>query len=94
MAGGRELPEALTGQGHKAAAKTREGFADSLAAAALGMMGDSLTHRNPGLRAGLSYRHGKMAAKETYKRRRRSVNAAKTYAIKRGYIDESAVVAL
>ncbi|MFM9446895.1 tyrosine-type recombinase/integrase [Streptomyces acidiscabies] len=123
-----------------AAAKTREGFADSLAAAALGMMGDKPdapelrlvrralrwavvpAHENeeppPNLQAActwlkenslslsalkkptvaedvhyrLAYKlDGKLAAKETYKRRRRSFNAAMAYAIKRGYIDKNPV---
>lgn len=123
-----------------AAAKTREGFADSLAAAALGMMGDKPdapesgvvrravrwtvvpAHENeeppPNLQAActwlkenslplselrkptvaedvhyrLAYRlDGKLAAKETYKRRRRNFNAAMEYAIKCGYIDKNPV---
>ncbi|MET8974337.1 site-specific integrase [Streptomyces sp. NPDC004539] len=123
-----------------AAAKTREGFADSLAAAALGMMADKpdapelrlvrravrwvvvpahekeeppsdleevctwLTENSLPLSAlkdhtvaedvhyRLAYKlDGKLAAKDTYKRRRRNFNAAMEYAIKRGYIDENPV---
>ncbi|EDY47072.1 integrase [Streptomyces clavuligerus] len=123
-----------------AAAKTREGLADSLASAALGMMGDGpdapelLTVRLavrwavvPGhegeeppadlaevckwlagnshplsslknsvvaedVHYRLAYRlDGKLAAKETYKRRRRGFNAAMAYAIQMGYLDENPI---
>ncbi|MFJ4281133.1 tyrosine-type recombinase/integrase [Streptomyces massasporeus] len=125
------------------AAKTREGFADSLASAALGMMGDRPdapelpevrravrwsvvpAHVNeeppPDLEnvcawlAGnslplsalmessiaedvhyrLAYRlDGKLAAKDTYKRRRRGFNAAMAYAIQKGYMGENPIAGL
>ncbi|MGW2186589.1 tyrosine-type recombinase/integrase [Streptomyces sp. NPDC001719] len=126
-----------------AAAKTREGFADSLAAVALGMMGegpdtpDLLAVRRAvrwavvpahegeepppdlekvcewlaansmplsSLRKArvaedvhyrLAYRlDGKLAARETYKRRRRCFNAAIAYAIQSGYLDHNPVAGL
>ncbi|MFF9035022.1 tyrosine-type recombinase/integrase [Streptomyces sp. NPDC014892] len=126
-----------------AAAKTREGFADSLAAAALGMMADKpdapdlrevrravrwtvvpahdteepppalekvcewLAENSLPLSAlrtlsvaedvhyRLAYKlDGKMAAKDTYKRRRRNINAAMTYAIQKGYLDENPIAEL
>jgi integrase len=126
-----------------AAAKTREGFADSLAAAALGMLGGgsdapepllvraavrwAVVPRHeeenppPGLektcawlaehslplselrKAGvaedvhyrLAYKlDGKLAAKETYRRRRRGFNAAMAFAIQRGYLDENPIAGL
>ncbi|MGI5348793.1 tyrosine-type recombinase/integrase [Streptomyces sp. CA-250714] len=126
-----------------AAAKTREGLADSLASAALGMLPDRpdtpelaavrravrwvvipahaseepppgletvcawLTEHSLPLSAlkgrdvaenvhyRLAYKlDGKLAAKETYKRRRRGFNAAMTYAIQRGYLDENPVAGL
>ncbi|PAU47548.1 integrase [Streptomyces albireticuli] len=126
-----------------AAAKTREGFADSLAAAALGMMGEGgdvpeLTvvrrairwnivpaHADEEPPAGLeeacawlaghslplsalkssnvaedvhyrfAYRlDGKLAGKETYKRRRRNFNAAMAYAIQKGYLEANPVAEL
>ena len=126
-----------------AAAKTREGFADSLAAAALGMMGQAadapelrvvrrairwaivpahaseepppdlekvtawlrehslplsaLTNRSVAedVHYRLAYKlDRKLAAKDTYKRRRRCFNAAMTYAIQRGYLDENPLAGL
>ncbi|MGY0018678.1 tyrosine-type recombinase/integrase [Streptomyces sp. YJ-C3] len=126
-----------------AAAKTREGFADSLASAALGMMGegadapDALTVRRavrwsvvpahadkeppPGLEKAcawlaenalplsalttsdtaedvhyrLAYKlDGKLAAKDTYKRRRRGFNAAMNYAVQRGYLESNPIAEL
>ncbi|QHA06837.1 site-specific integrase [Streptomyces broussonetiae] len=123
-----------------AAAKTREGFADSLASASLGMMGDKPdapnlrlvrravrwavvpAHENEepppdlekvcawlaenalplsalresGVAEDVHYRlayklDGKLAAKDTYKRRRRSFNAAMAYAIQKGYLDENPI---
>lgn len=123
-----------------AAAKTREGFADSLASATLGMMGEAAdapeplavrrairwaivpAHENeepppdlekvcawlaehtlplsalmkPSVAEDVHYRlayklDGKLAAKETYKRRRRGFNAAMAYAIKSGYLDENPI---
>ncbi|MEU5429973.1 site-specific integrase [Streptomyces olivoreticuli] len=125
-----------------AAAKTREGFADSLASAALGMMGEGsdtpdllavrravrwavvpahegeepppdlekvcewLADNSMPLSAlgktrvaedvhyRLAYRlDGKLAARETYKRRRRCFNAAIAYAIQSGYLDQNPVAA-
>ncbi|MEU0646166.1 tyrosine-type recombinase/integrase [Streptomyces umbrinus] len=126
-----------------AAAKTREGFADSLASAALGMMGEGPdTPELPAVRRAvrwavvpaheneepppdlakvctwlaenslalsalsesvvaedvhyrLAYRlDGKLAAKDTYKRRRRGFNSAMAYAIQKGYLDENPVAGL
>ncbi|WP_328493928.1 site-specific integrase [Streptomyces sp. NBC_00414] len=126
-----------------AAAKTREGFADSLAAAALGMMADkpnapdlqavrravrwtvvpAHAHEEPppplakvcawlaenslplsalrdtskaeDVHYRLAYRlDGKLAAKDTYKRRRRNINAAMEYAIQKGYLDENPIAGL
>ncbi|WP_232108011.1 MULTISPECIES: site-specific integrase [Streptomyces] len=126
-----------------AAAKTREGFADSLASAALGMIGAGpdapelpevrravrwavvpahedeepppdlekvctwLAENSLPLSAlmetsiaedvpyRLAYRlDGKLAAKDTYKRRRRGFNAAVAYAIQKGYMDENPIAAL
>ncbi|MFI0736822.1 tyrosine-type recombinase/integrase [Streptomyces sp. NPDC021100] len=123
-----------------AAAKTREGFADSLASAALGMMGEGpdapdllavrravrwavvpahegeepppdlenacawlacnslplSALRKPGVAEDVHYRltyrlDGKLAARETYKRRRRCFNAAIAYAIQSGYLGENPV---
>lgn len=123
-----------------AAAKTREGFADSLAAAALGMVPDGtdtpslLAVRRAvrwvvvpahaaeepppnlekvcawlaenslplsalagaGIAEDVHYRlayklDGKLAAKDTYKRRRRGFNAAMAYAIQQGYLDENPI---
>lgn len=125
------------------AAKTREGFADSLAAAALGMMGEGrdapelpevrravrwvvvpahadekpppdlekvctwLAENSLPLSAlkessiaeDVNYRlayklDGKLAAKDTYKRRRRGFNAAMAYAIQKGYLDENPIAGL
>ncbi|MBV7651051.1 tyrosine-type recombinase/integrase [Streptomyces albidoflavus] len=125
------------------AAKTREGFADSLASAALGMMGDRpdapelpevrravrwsvvpahvneepppdlekvcawLAEKSLPLSAlmessiaedvhyRLAYRlDGKLAAKDTYKRRRRGFNAAMAYAIQKGYMGENPIAGL
>ncbi|GGP72239.1 integrase [Streptomyces variabilis] len=125
------------------AAKTREGFADSLASAALGMMGDRpdapelpevrravrwsvvpahvneepppdlekvcawLAENSLPLSAlmessiaedvhyRLAYRlDGKLAAKDTYKRRRRGFNAAMAYAIQKGYMGENPIAGL
>ncbi|WP_283844216.1 tyrosine-type recombinase/integrase [Streptomyces barringtoniae] len=43
----------------------------------------------------LAYRlDGKLAAKDTYKRRRRGFNAAMAYAIQKGYLDESPIAGL
>ncbi|MEU5776193.1 site-specific integrase [Streptomyces venezuelae] len=126
-----------------AAAKTREGFADSLASAALGMVREGPdvpdaravrravrwavvpSHADaeppPGLERvcawlaenalplsalatsdtaedvhyRLAYKlDGKLAAKDTYKRRRRGFNAAMNYAIQRGYIESNPVADL
>ncbi|MER5889897.1 site-specific integrase [Streptomyces sp. NPDC001941] len=126
-----------------AAAKTREGFADSLASAALGMMGegpdapDAQTVRlavrwgvvpahagekppadlegacawlaEHSLRLSrlttaqtaedvhyrLAYKlDGKLAAKDTYKRRRRGFNAAMNYAVQREYLDTNPIAEL
>ncbi|MFF1721977.1 tyrosine-type recombinase/integrase [Streptomyces sviceus] len=126
-----------------AAAKTREGFADSLAAAALGMLADKpdapdvrsvrravrwavvpaheneepppalekvcawlaenslplSALRNRGVAEDVHYRlayklDGKMAAKGTYKRRRRSFMLAMAYAVQRGYLDENPIAGL
>ncbi|MBR7671975.1 integrase [Streptomyces daliensis] len=126
-----------------AAAKTREGFADSLASAALGMMGEGPdapeartvrravrwavvpSHADeqppPGLEKAcawlaentlplsalkasetaedvhyrLAYKlDGKLAAKDTYKRRRRGFNAAMNYAIQRGYLETNPIAEL
>lgn len=126
-----------------AAAKTREGFADSLASAALGMMEDRPDAPEPGavrrairwtvvpdnaseepptdlekvcawlaensrplsaLRESviaedvhyrLAYKlDGKLAAKDTYKRRRRGFNVAMAYAIQKGYLDENPIAGL
>jgi integrase len=125
------------------AAKTREGFADSLASAALGMMGDrpdapelpevrravrwsvvpAHVNEEPPPDLGkacawlaenslplsalmessiaedvhyrLAYRlDGKLAAKDTYKRRRRGFNAAMAYAIQKGYMGENPIAGL
>jgi integrase len=125
------------------AAKTREGFADSLASAALGMMEDRpdapereavrrairwtvvpdhekeeppaelekvcawLAENSRPLSAlreaviaedvhyRLAYKlDGKLAAKDTYKRRRRGFNAAITYAIQKGYLDKNPIAGL
>ncbi|MEU9172604.1 site-specific integrase [Streptomyces sp. NPDC048420] len=125
------------------AAKTREGFADSLASAALGMMADKpgapellqvrravrwvavpahedeeppvdlekvcawLTEntlrlsalRTSSIAEDVHYRlayklDGKLAAKDTYKRRRRGFNAAIAYAIQKGYLDENPLAGL
>ncbi|MEV5353838.1 site-specific integrase [Streptomyces sp. NPDC052693] len=126
-----------------AAAKTREGFADSLASAALGMMEDRPDAPDPGVvrRAirwtvvpdnegeeppadlekvcawlaehsrplsalrdsviaedvhyRLAYKlDGKLAAKDTYKRRRRGFNVAMAYAIQKGYLDTNPIAGL
>ena len=126
-----------------AAAKTREGFADSLASAALGMVGDKPgvpelpavrrairwavvpSHENedppPNLEKvcawlaenslplsalretsiaedvhyRLAYKlDGKLAAKDTYKRRRRCFNSAIAYAIQKGYLDANPIAGL
>jgi integrase len=126
-----------------AAAKTREGFADSLASAALGMMADRPdapdlrlvrravrwavvpAHANEepppdlekvcmwlaenslplsalkasGTAEDVHYRlayklDGKLAAKDTYKRRRRGFNAAMAYAIQKGYLDENPIAGM
>jgi integrase len=126
-----------------AAAKTREGLADSLASAALGMLADAPgvpecravrraiswaivpTHANEqppeslenvctwlaenslalsalkssdvaeNVHYRLAYKlNGQMAAKETYKRRRRGFNATMAYAIQRGYLDENPLAGL
>ncbi|MEU7663355.1 tyrosine-type recombinase/integrase [Streptomyces lincolnensis] len=126
-----------------AAAKTREGFADSLAAAALGMLADrpdapelravrravrwvvvpahadqepppdlekvcswlaenSLplsSLKRSGIAEDVHYRlayklDGKLAAKDTYKRRRRCFNAAMAYAIQKRYLDENPLAGL
>jgi integrase len=126
-----------------AAAKTREGFADSLASAALGMMEDRPDAPDPGvvrrairwtvvpdnegeeppadlekvcawlaehsrpisaLRESviaedvhyrLAYKlDGKLAAKDTYKRRRRGFNVAMAYAIQKGYLDTNPIAGL
>ncbi|MGW4491352.1 tyrosine-type recombinase/integrase [Streptomyces sp. NPDC004376] len=126
-----------------AAAKTREGFADSLAAAALGMMAEQpdvpdlravrravrwavvpahesedpppalekvcawLTEnslplsalKNPAVAEDVHYRlayrlDGKLSAKDTYKRRRRNINAAMAYAIQKEYLDENPLAGL
>ncbi|MFT2018138.1 tyrosine-type recombinase/integrase [Streptomyces sp. 796.1] len=126
-----------------AAAKTREGFADSLASAALGMMNDKpdapdlrlvrqavrwavvpaheneepppkLTKacawlaenslplsalRESSIAEDVHYRlayklDGKLAAKDTYKRRRRNFNAAIVYAIQKGYLAENPIAEL
>ncbi|MEV0443983.1 site-specific integrase [Streptomyces spectabilis] len=126
-----------------AAAKTREGFADSLASATLGMMGegadapDAQTVRRAvrwavvpshadeepppdlekacawlaehslhlsaltggGIAEDVHYRlayrlDGKLAAKDTYKRRRRGFNAAMAYAVQKGYLDKNPIAGL
>ncbi|MEU1309625.1 site-specific integrase [Streptomyces cinnamoneus] len=124
-----------------AAAKTREGLADSLATAALAMAGEGApapgevrramrwgivpahqgeeppellkkacawlaenslplsAMKNSGVSEDVHYRlayklDGKLAAKETYKRRRRSFNAAMAFAIQCGYLDENPVAEL
>ncbi|MFD4998068.1 tyrosine-type recombinase/integrase [Streptomyces buecherae] len=126
-----------------AAAKTREGFADSLASAALGMMNDTpdapnlrlvrqavrwavvpaheneepppkLTKacawlaenslplsalRESSIAEDVHYRlayklDGKLAAKDTYKRRRRNFNAAIAYAIQKGYLADNPIAGL
>ncbi|MEV0641984.1 site-specific integrase [Streptomyces sp. NPDC050619] len=126
-----------------AAAKTREGFADSLASAALGMVQEgpdtpelpavrravrwavvpaheseepppdlekvcawlaenslSLSAlRESGIAEDVHYRlayrlDGKLAAKDTYKRRRRGFNSAMTYAIQKSYLDENPIAGL
>ncbi|MCL3998002.1 tyrosine-type recombinase/integrase [Streptomyces lavenduligriseus] len=126
-----------------AAAKTREGFADSLAAAALGMLAEAAdapdarlvrravrwsivpAHANEepppdlekvcvwvaenSLRLSalkessiaedvhyrLAYKlDGKLAAKETYKRRRRNFGAAMAYAIQKGYLDANPIAGM
>ncbi|WP_181387205.1 site-specific integrase [Streptomyces sp. Act143] len=126
-----------------AAAKTREGYADSLASAALGMMGEgadvpelravrravrwaivpahvkeepppdlekvctwlrenslplsALT--NSSVAEDVHYRlvyklDGKLAAKDTYKRRRRGFNMAMAYAVQKGYLKENPIAGL
>lgn len=126
-----------------AAAKTREGFADSLAAAALGMLKDrpdapelaavrravrwavvpaheseevppelekvcawlaenSLplsALKESGIAEDVHYRlayrlDGKLAAKDTYKRRRRCFNAAMAYAVQKGYLDDNPITGI